>query len=92
MSSFVNIPTSEWRKLCNEIAFIKEGLKALSMSSTSNEWISEAVAMEILGLKDKRTMQKKATDNHINFTCQGGRKYKYLNKDIKNYLRQNSTL
>lgn len=92
MSQFVNIPTSEWRKLCNEIAFIKEGLKAMALATGSTEWISEPVAMEMLGWKDKRTMRKKALENHINFTCAGGRNYKYLHKDIKKFLVQNSTL
>lgn len=90
MSSFVQIPTSDWQKLCNEIAFIKEGLRELIQPST--KWISERAAMSLLGIKDKRTMRKKAIENNINFSCEGKRYYKYLHIDIENFLQINSTL
>ena len=92
MSSFVNIPSAQWRNLLNEIHFIKESLKVMSQTSSRTEWIAEDVAMQSLGIKDKRTMRKLATANSINFTCSGNRKYQYLNKDLKNYLLNNSTI
>ena len=67
-------------------------MKVLAVISPTKEWISEQVAMEMLSIKDKRTMRKKAIGNNINFTCDGSRNYKYLHKDLKNHLLKFSTM
>lgn len=93
MDQFVNIPTAEWRKIVNDISFMKEAIKALThVVPATKEWISEKEAMDMLSIKDKRTMRKIATRNQINFFANGNKKVHYKQDELKKYIISHSTL
>jgi len=93
MESFVNIPTSEWRKLCNDIVFLKESMKVIAtIKPVEKEWITEKEAMALLGIKDYRTMRKYAAKYGINISATTDRAFKYKASDIHQFLHTNSTI
>jgi hypothetical protein len=93
MADVVNIPTSEWRKLCNDIAFLKESMKVLAITKpVQKEWISEKDAKALLNVKDNRTIRKLAKQHAIAISGTSSRNIKYKASDINNFIIKNSTL
>jgi hypothetical protein len=64
-------------------------------SDSGNEWVSESLALNMLDIKDARTLRKRALYEKVNFTVLGsgaGKRYLYRRDDIKKLILKNSTL
>lgn len=92
MSSFVNIPTADWRNLTNRMASIESMLKVLTHTAVHDRWISKEDAKHLLKIKSDKTLYTLRTQGKISYSATNSRNILYCRESIEKYLKQNSTL
>ena len=89
--STITVDSQVWKKLIDEITFIKTSLKVMSLNNGFNRWMTEAEVMAATDLS-KRSLFEKRKKGVFRFSTVSGRKIKYLRKDVESYINGNSTL
>lgn len=89
--SYVTIPSSVWRQVVNDLAFLKKSILPLAKSHKPSQWIDEDEVISITGYS-KKTIYNLRKNGTFNWSTATGRKIKYLRKDVENYINKNSTI
>lgn len=88
--SYVLIPAPVWRKVQNDLDFLKQTIKPLVAKAKPSEWVSEEEAKEITHLGSRSLLDKRKA-GVFNWRTATGRKIEYLRKDIESYKNKFST-
>jgi predicted DNA-binding transcriptional regulator AlpA len=89
--SNITLTQNQWRKLQNDIAFLKEAILPLAKNFKKSTYMLESEVIEITGLS-ARSLRDKRAKGEFNFSTASGRKIKYIRKEIEEYITKKSTV